>query len=204
VIALVDYGAGNLRSVEFALERLGVPWRRVASGGDFAEADSVILPGVGAAESAMRELERRDLVTSLRETNLPILGICLGMQLFTGRSTEGLEGVSCLGLLPGTTARIGAEGTGFDLPLPHIGWNPTMLREDPLFQGLRRQEHFYFLHSYRVHTSPDFVIAEVEYGTPFPAAVRAGRRVAVQFHPEKSGEAGLAVLANFCRDGGPA
>ena len=133
MIALIDYGAGNLRSVEFALERLGVPWRRVASGGDFAEADSVILPGVGAAERAMRELERRDLVTSLRETNLPILGICLGMQLFTGRSTEGLEGVACLGQLVGGSCQSGPIQTADPVLGSH--WRQHLVF-DPLHRRL--------------------------------------------------------------------
>lgn len=204
MIALIDYGAGNLRSVEFALERLGVSWRRAAAPADIAGADAVILPGVGAARSAMRELEARNLVTFLRETGLPLLGICLGMQLFTELSDEGGTAVPCLGVLPGTTRRIGEDSPSFDLPLPHIGWNEVELGNDPLFEGLGRREHFYFLHSYRVHTPGEHVIAEVEYGTRMPAAIRAGRRFAVQFHPEKSDRAGLAVLANFCRKAGPA
>jgi len=199
VIALIDYGAGNLRSVEFALERLGVSWRRAASPAEVVGVQAVILPGVGAAASAMDELEARDLVTFLRDTDLPMLGICLGMQLFTERSDEGAAGVPCLGILDGTTRRIGADSPGFDLPLPHIGWNETELGDDPLFEGLDRREHFYFLHSYRVHTNAEHLIASVDYGGPMPAAVRAGRRAAVQFHPEKSGRAGLVVLANFCR-----
>jgi glutamine amidotransferase len=203
VIALIDYGAGNLRSVEFALERLGVSWRRAASPAEVEGVEAVILPGVGAAEHAMRELEARGLVAFLRDTELPMLGICLGMQLFTERSDEGAAGVPCLALLGGTTRRIGADSPAFDLPLPHIGWNEAELGDDPLFEGLDRREHFYFLHSYRVHTNAEQVIASVEYGGPIPAAVRAGRRAAVQFHPEKSGRAGLAVLANFCRTRGP-
>lgn len=202
MIALIDYGAGNLRSVEFALERLGVTWRRAATPASVGRADAVILPGVGAAESAMRELEEGDMLTFLRETELPMLGICLGMQLFTERSDEGTTGVPCLGILSGTTRRIGDDSPAFDLPLPHIGWNETRLGDDPLFEGLGCREHFYYLHSYRVHTDAENVIAEVEYGTSLPAAVRSGRRAAVQFHPEKSGPAGLAVLANFCRTEG--
>lgn len=204
MIALIDYGAGNLRSVEFALERLGVSWRRAAASADIAGADAVILPGVGAARSAMRELEARDLVTFLRETGLPLLGICLGMQLFMELSDEGGAEVPCLGLLPGATRRIGQDSPAFDLPLPHIGWNEAELGNDPLFEGLGRREHFYFLHSYRVHAPGENVIAEVEYGARVPAAIRAGHRVAVQFHPEKSGRAGLEVLANFCRKGNSA
>ena len=201
MIALVDYGAGNLRSVEFALERLGFSWRRASEAGALERATAIILPGVGAAATAMRELESRGLVDPLRHTPLPMLGICLGLQLFTRSSEEGPRSVPCLGILSGVTRRIGGQDTDFALPLPHIGWNETTLSDDPLFEGLDRREHFYFLHSYRVDTPAEQVIAEVDYGETFPAAARSGRRVAVQFHPEKSGQAGLTVLANFCRAG---
>lgn len=210
MIALVDYGAGNLRSVEFALQHLDVRWRRAGGPADLVDVDAIILPGVGAAASAMRELGHRDLVSALRETAVPLLGICLGMQLLTGWSEEGAEDVPCLGLVPGDTCLFGAadprrEGgrdSPFPLPLPHIGWNDTALADDPLFDGLGSREHFYFLHSYRVRTADESVIAEADYGDTFPAAIRSGLRVGVQFHPEKSGPAGLLVLANFCRAGG--
>ncbi|MCL7962512.1 MAG: imidazole glycerol phosphate synthase subunit HisH [marine benthic group bacterium] len=201
MIALVDYGAGNLRSVEFALERLGLAWRRASTAGALDHATAIILPGVGAAATAMSELESRGLVRPLRDSQLPMLGICLGLQLFTQNSEEGAGRVPCLGVLSGVTRRIGSENPEFGLPLPHIGWNETRLADDPLFDGLGRMEHFYFLHSYRVDSPVEQVIAEVDYGGTFPAAVRSGRRVAVQFHPEKSGDAGLRVLANFCRAG---
>ena len=198
MIALVDYGAGNLRSVEFALEHLGVPFRRARDPVALLGAEAIILPGVGAAASAMRELEGRGLAGALRETSLPVLGVCLGLQLFTDRSEEGDSPVDCLGLVPGETKRFGGGNGDFPLPLPHIGWNETVLSGDPLFEGLPEREHFYYLHSYRAAVQADRVIAEAEYGEPFPAAVRNGRRVAVQFHPEKSGAAGLRILANFC------
>ena len=118
--------------------------------------------------------------------------------MFTRSSEEGRRIVPCLGILSGVTRRIGGQDTDFALPLPHIGWNETALSGDPLFEGLPEREHFYYLHSYRAAVPADHVIAEAEYGEPFPAAVRNGRRVAVQFHPEKSGAAGLRVLANFC------
>ena len=137
----------------------------------------------------------------LRETPVPLLGICLGMQLFSAHSDEGAEPVPCLGIIPGGTRRLGDGDSAFTLPLPHIGWNETRLADDPLFEGLRPREHFYFLHSYRVETGPEHVIATADYGEAFPAAVRKGNRLAVQFHPEKSGPAGLRILANFCRQG---
>jgi glutamine amidotransferase len=199
LIALVDYGAGNLRSVEFALEHLGVPFRRAGDSLALRDSEAIILPGVGAAASAMRELGDRGLIDALRETPLPLLGICLGLQLFTDRSDEGGTTVDCLGLVPGQTRRFGAENESFPLPLPQIGWNETTLSDDPIFAGLSPREHFYYLHSYRAYVPAETVIAEADYGEWFPAAVRSGRRVAVQFHPEKSGPAGLRILSNFCR-----
>jgi glutamine amidotransferase len=208
VIAVVDYGAGNLRSVELALDRLGVPHRRAPGPRDLDRADGVILPGVGAAASAMRALEARGLAAALRAREGPLLGVCLGMQLLTERSEEsdpegGPGPVSCLGLVPGETRRIAGRGSdGASLRLPHIGWNATALRPDPLFEGLRPEEYFYFLHSYRVACDDRLAVATAEHGERFPAAVRSGERVGVQFHPEKSGDAGLRVLANFCRGAG--
>lgn len=198
MIALVDYGAGNLRSVEFALERIGASWRRVSEPAQLGGASRVILPGVGAAESAMQALASRRLDRALRASELPLLGICLGMQLLTEQSEEGGRSIPCLGLLEGRTRRIRTDEAGEALPLPHIGWNDTRLEADPLFRGLGPDPHFYYLHSFRVDVPAAHVIARVSYGERFPAAVRDGRRVAVQFHPEKSGEAGLRVLANFC------
>lgn len=202
MIALIDYGAGNLRSVEFALEHLGVRWSRIRDPASLSGASAIILPGVGAAASAMRELDDRDLTDALRQVTVPLLGICLGMQLLTEESAEGDTPVECLGFVPGETRRFGSDGELFPLPLPHIGWNETELSDDPLFEGLPPLEHFYFLHSYRVMAPDERVIAQTEYGEMFPAAVRNGDAVAVQFHPEKSGPAGLRVLANFCRQGG--
>lgn len=216
-IALVDYGAGNLRSVEFALERLGVACRRAGRPEGLGGAAGIVLPGVGAAASAMRALAERELDAALRETELPLLGICLGMQLLTERSNEGRrasgeggapesgearepEGsgeddgpVQCLGLLRGVTRQLRGQ-----VPLPHVGWNETTLTDDPLFDGLGERVWFYYLHSHRVDVADSRVAARAEHGEPFPAALRAGRLAGVQFHPEKSGPAGLRVLANFC------
>lgn len=222
MIGIVDYGAGNLRSVEFALDELGAPHRRVSGPGGLEEVERVILPGVGAAASAMRELRRRDLVGALRETRRPLLGICLGMQLLVESSDEGGEEVPCLGLIPGRTRRIQT-----DAPLPHIGWNrlepsggPGDELEpsggsgggrDPLFSGIRAEGsdgggdggrtegfHCYFLHGHRVRCGERYVRGRAEYGERFPAAVRHGRVAGLQFHPEKSGPVGLRMLSNFC------
>jgi len=203
MIAVVDYGAGNLRSVELALDRLGVPHRRAERPEELAGADGIVLPGVGAAGSAMRELEERGLADPLRHTGRPLLGVCLGMQLLTERSDEGGpdgEPVSCLGLVPGETRRFRG-----DVRLPQIGWNSVALADDPLFRGMGKEEWFYFNHGHRVAGAAEHTIGRSEYGEPFPAAIRKGSAAGVQFHPEKSGTAGLRVLANFrdaCRIGG--
>jgi len=194
VIALVDYGAGNLRSVEFGLDRIGAPHRRARDGADLAGASGVVLPGVGAAESAMRELRERGFVEPLRSGRVPLLGVCLGMQLLTETSDEGEQGpVTCLGVLRGRTRRFRAR-----VRLPQIGWNRVRLGDDPLFDGLDREEWFYFLHGHRVVVDEESVVGSAEYGERFPAAIRSGSVAGVQFHPEKSGTAGLRVLANFC------
>ena len=193
MIALVDYGAGNLRSVEFALDRLGVAHRRAARAEALAEAAGVILPGVGAAESAMSELSARSLVEPLRALEAPLLGVCLGMQLLTRRSDEGEDDVEGLGLIPGRTRRF-APG----VRLPQIGWNRVRLRPDPLFRGLDGEAWFYFLHGHRVVCDDEHVTGRARHGEDFPAAIRGDRVAGVQFHPEKSGGAGLRVLANFC------
>jgi len=199
VIGIVDYGAGNLRSVEFALDELGVAHRRVSRPEGLADVERILLPGVGAAESAMRELRRRELDDALRETERPLLGICLGMQLLAESSDEGGREVSCLGLVPGRTRRIRT-----DAPLPHIGWNrlePTG-RGEPLFEGIPPEGgagfHCYFLHGHRVRCDERFVRGRTEYGERFPAAIRRGRVAGLQFHPEKSGPVGLRILSNFC------
>ncbi len=194
MIALIDYGAGNLRSVEFALEALRVRYERVSDAAGLDRAAAVILPGVGAAASAVRELTERGLFEPLRHCAVPILGVCLGMQLLTEYSDEGGVETECLGLIPGRTQRF-APG----LRLPQIGWNLVELSDDPLFDGFPYEDYFYFLHSQRVHCRESFVIGQATYGSPFPAAIRFRNAAGVQFHPEKSAAAGLRVLKNFCR-----
>lgn len=194
MIALVDYGAGNLRSVELALEATGIPHRRAADPEALEDAAGVLLPGVGAAGWAMRELRARGLEAALRTCRLPLLGVCLGMQLLTDASDEGGGRVTCLGRIPGRTRRIRPG-----VRLPHVGWTEVRLSSDPLFEGLGRRAWFYFLNAHRVVCGAEEEIARAEHGEPFPAAVRRGLLGGVQFHPEKSGPAGLRVLENFWR-----
>lgn len=196
MIALVDYGAGNLRSVEFALDRLGIAHRRAAGPEDARSARGIILPGVGAAASAMAVLETRGWPEVFRLRDRPLLGICLGMQLLCEASDEGGTATAGLGLVPGTVRRFSRE-----VPrVPHVGWNQLAVEgDDPLFRGIARDTWVYFLHSYRADCPAHAVSATADCGEMFPAAVRSGDVAGVQFHPEKSGSAGARVLENFCR-----
>ena len=197
MIAIVDYGAGNLRSVELALARLGVHTRVTADPDMLALADGLILPGVGAFSDAMAALGRSGTIPAVLEAvgaGRPLLGICLGMQLLLDGSEEG-PGVPGLGLIPGEVRRL----PGCGLKIPHMGWNSlTPAKPSPLFKGLPEEPYVYFVHSYACKAAdPADVLAVTEYGVPFHAAVQRGRILGFQFHPEKSGDVGQKLLANF-------
>ena len=197
MIALVDYGAGNLRSVELALARLGVHTRVTADPDMLALADGLILPGVGAFSDAMAALGRSGTIPAVLEAvgaGRPLLGICLGMQLLLDGSEEG-PGVPGLGLIPGEVRRL----PGCGLKIPHMGWNSlTPAKPSPLFKGLPEEPYVYFVHSYACKAAdPADVLAVTDYGVPFHAAVQRGRILGFQFHPEKSGDVGQKLLANF-------
>jgi len=193
-VVVIDYGAGNLRSVTNALSHLGVPHAVSDDPEVVARAGKIVFPGVGAATSCMAALRKRELVAALRSCRVPLLGICLGMQVLAELSEEGDRPVACLGLVRGKVERF-AEG----LKVPQIGWNTVRVLDegDPLFYGIPQDEPFYFLHAYRLRTDPAYVLAETTYGKPYPSAVRRGTVRGVQFHPEKSGPAGLRLLRNF-------
>lgn len=190
-LAVVDHGAGNLVSVARGLEKNGARVEVVTDPTALAGCDGVVLPGVGTTRAAMERLESQGLVAALRAWDGPLLGICVGLQLFFDTSDE--DDTACLGFIEGRVARLEAAPL-----LPHIGWNDVDLAPDPLFAGLGASNLFYFVHSYapRPADSAD-AIGWSEYGERFVAAARRGNRVGVQFHPERSGEAGLTVLGNF-------
>jgi imidazole glycerol phosphate synthase glutamine amidotransferase subunit len=189
-LAVVDHGAGNLVSIQRALEVVGGRPRIAEGPADLNGADAVVLPGVGATGAAMDRLERQGLVEPLREWDGPLLGICVGMQLLFDDSDE--DGGACLGLVPGSVRAI--KG----LPLPHMGWNDVWTSDDPIFDEVAPGSLFTFVHSYAaVPDDPGIVTATSDHGGEFVAAVRDRNYIGLQFHPERSGAAGLRVLDNF-------
>lgn len=198
MIAIVDYDAGNIKSVEKALLLLGQDVKITDNGQEILSADKVVLPGVGAFGDAMGNLKRRGLVSVLRETaqkGIPFLGICLGLQLLFERSDEA-PGVEGLGILPGEILRIPPkEG----LKIPHMGWNSLHLEHGGrLFENVPEQSYVYFVHSYYLKAREEEIVkASAEYGVHIHASVEKGNVFACQFHPEKSSEVGLRILKNF-------
>lgn len=196
-IAIVDYGMGNLHSVNKAVERLGYEPLVTGEREEILAADGIILPGVGAFGDAMEQLRETSLDSVMKdaaESGKPLLGICLGMQLLFSRSEEHgkFEG---LDILPGSVVRF----TGGDYKVPHMGWNSLQFekREHPLFAGLE-EGHVYFVHSY--HVLPEVqadLLAVTDYGQPVTAIVGRGSVYGMQFHPEKSGALGMSLLRNF-------
>lgn len=200
MIAIIDYDAGNIRSVEKALLYLGQETVTTRDPKIILEADGVILPGVGAFGDAMGKLHTYGLVQVIRQCvqgNKPFLGICLGLQLLF-ESSEESPGVEGLGVLKGKVVRLPSE-TG--LKIPHIGWNDLKFpNSGRLFQGLKKGTFVYFVHSFYLSArEPDIVTATTEYGAVIHASVEKGNVFACQFHPEKSSGAGLTILRNFIR-----
>lgn len=192
-IAIVKYNAGNVRSVQFALQRLGVEALWTDEPDALRAADKVIFPGVGEASSAMQYLRERGLDAVLRGLRQPVLGICLGLQLFCRYSEEG--DTSCLGIFDVEVRRFRSPG----LKVPHIGWNTLSNLREPLFEGVQDGNFAYFVHSFYAEMHPDFIAAQADYDVPFSAALQRENFFAVQFHPEKSGETGQRILKNFLK-----
>ncbi|MBW1991768.1 MAG: imidazole glycerol phosphate synthase subunit HisH [Deltaproteobacteria bacterium] len=197
MVVIIDYQAGNLTSVERALEALGVEAQVTAEPEVVARASRIVFPGVGAAGRAMHILRESRLDRALLqafEKGVPILGICLGAQVILEHSEE--NQARCLGLLPGTTRALPLKP---GLKIPHMGWNQVhFVREHPVFRGLPPGVEYYFVHSYYPHpAAADLVIGVTEHGVTFPSVVGRKNLVATQFHPEKSGRFGLKILENF-------
>ena len=203
-VGIVDYGAGNLRSVANAVSALGVEYFLVTSAEEMEGITHLILPGVGAFGDCMAELEKRGLTGPIRDwvaSNRPYFGICLGYQILFDESVEA-PGVSGLGVFRGKVQRFTEDGR----KIPHMGWNaavPTSLG-DKMWEGLGGEPYFYFVHSFfPVPENENIIAMTTEYGETFASAVRSGNIVATQFHPEKSQQAGLKLLGNFLEVGPP-
>lgn len=191
MIALIDYGAGNLKSVMNTLDDLKVEYIVSAREIDINKADKIIFPGVGEASFAIRKLHLNNLFTLLRITRKPLLGICLGMQLLADKTDEG--NVNCLGIIPTVCKKFDNE----KLKVPQMGWNKvTFLKENKLFDEIPNESFFYFANSYYMPLN-EFSIAKSKYGIDFTAAIQKENFFGVQFHPEKSGEVGIKLLKNF-------
>lgn len=204
-VAVVDYGMGNLRSVAKALARVApeATVRIAADAADIAAADRVVVPGQGAMPDCMRELTERGLREAVirAAAEKPFLGICVGLQMLFGAAEEGDS--HGLDILPGRVPRFPAAAMhaadGSRLKVPHMGWNRVrQTRHHPLWQGIDDDTRFYFVHSYYVAPAdPDCVVGVTDYGIPFTSAIARDNIFAVQFHPEKSAQAGLRLLRNF-------
>lgn len=200
MIAIIDYGAGNLQSVKKALDYLGEPNLITAKSSEIEAADALVLPGVGSFGDAMQSLTDSGLLETVRAAALsdtPFLGICLGLQLLFPESEES-KGVKGLGVLPGKIIKFPGD---MGLKIPQIGWNSINIREGcKLYAGVPQNAYVYFVHSYYLQAAdPEVVAAKAEYGVTFHASVadEAHRLYATQFHPEKSGAVGLRILRNF-------
>ncbi len=196
MIGIIDYGAGNIYSLQCALDRVGAAYKLVKSADDFDAYDRYIIPGVGHAKPAMEMLLNTGMVPLIKATKKPLLGVCLGMQLITSISEEG--NTELLNLVPLHTKRFVSD----DLKIPEMGWNTVdidlqSVNPNPLFKGIPNGSYFYFVHSYFVEFSTAFTIAASEYGQKFSAGIQKDNFFGVQFHPEKSGISGELLLRNF-------
>ena len=196
-VAIIDYQAGNLRSVQKALERSGVCASITSDASQVERSDGVVFPGQGACDSSVRQLRARDLVDPIKEliaSGRPFLGVCLGLQLLLEESDEGVE--PCLGVLRGRVRRLPPQEK-----IPHMGWNQVEFHLDhPVFDGIPGGSYFYFVHSYYADPEDRAVVAgTTTYGVEFCSAVAWDNVAAVQFHPEKSGPNGLRLYHNFAR-----
>tara|TARA_B110000459_G_C16481964_1_gene434723 strand:- start:220 stop:801 length:582 start_codon:yes stop_codon:yes gene_type:complete len=188
-IVLIDYGAGNVQSVKYALNRLGIEPSLTKDHDEIKSADKVIFPGVGSAKAAMEQLKASGLDALIPTLTQPVLGICVGMQLMCKHSEEG--DVKCLGIIDSEVKKFKPG-----LKIPHMGWNNISNLKSPLFQGLPTEHQVYFVHSYYVPVN-EYTIATTDYSNDFSAAIKKDNFYAVQFHAEKSGDIGEQILKKF-------
>ncbi|MDN3643842.1 imidazole glycerol phosphate synthase subunit HisH [Lutimonas halocynthiae] len=188
-IVIIDYGAGNVKSVQFALERLGYEAICTNNPEEIIAADKVIFPGVGEAQSAMNEIVKFGLDTVIPNLKQPVLGICLGMQLMCDYSEE--NHTECLGIFPVKVKKFEVE-----YKVPHIGWNQITGLKSDLFNKVTENSYMYYVHSYYVPES-EYTIASTDYGIVYAGAIKKDNFYACQFHPEKSGDMGEQILKNF-------
>lgn len=203
MVSIIDYRAGNLKSVERALNKIGVPCRVTAQSEEVKASERIVFPGVGAAGQAMANLRETGMDRVLADafaSGKPILGICLGAQIILELSEE--NDAACLGLIKGSTRRFPealSSGSG-RLKIPHMGWNGLKIKSrHPVLDGINGDDEFYFVHSYYPGPSrAECILAQTDYGIMFPSVIGSRNLIAMQFHPEKSGPAGLRILSNFC------
>lgn len=191
MIALIDYGAGNLKSVANALEDFSTDFIITNNSDEINSAEKIIFPGVGEAASAMEKLRQKNIIDAVKNTSKPLLGICLGMQLLATFSEE--RNTKCLDIVKACVKQFDSE----KVKVPHMGWNKVEYKNtNKLFTGISSGENFYFANSYYV-TITEYTVASTNYDIIFSAAINKNNFYGVQFHPEKSGKAGLQVLRNF-------
>jgi len=193
MIGIVNYGAGNIFSLTAALDRLDLKYGMINSEPDFDLFDRIIIPGVGHAGTAIKKLVDTGLVPKIKSLTKPVLGICVGMQLITNHSEEGNS--KMLAVIPVDTLKFNDK---ISKKVPHMGWNQIFpVKDCPLFNGIPDKSYFYFVHSYYIEFNSKFTSAFCDYGIKFSASIQKDNFYGVQFHPEKSGEAGEQLLRNF-------
>jgi len=194
MIAIIDYKAGNIASVQNALKQLGFSFVLTDDIDTINRCSHIILPGQGRAGTAMENLKTKNLIELIKKTTKPFLGICLGMQILADWSQE--DNTECLGIIPGQVKLFDTKS----LKVPHMGWNSVHFEKDSvLFVDILQDSYFYFVHSFYFEAATEYTLASCNYGQKFAAVVGKGNFFATQFHPEKSGEAGMKMLQNFCR-----
>ncbi|MFZ2189408.1 MAG: imidazole glycerol phosphate synthase subunit HisH [Candidatus Magasanikiibacteriota bacterium] len=193
MIAIINYQAGNITSVANALNQLGIDYVITSDKNVIKQADKIIFPGQGRAGQAMNELKKAGLIDVIKNTSVPFLGICLGLQILATSSEE--DNTKCLNIIPGTVIKFSEE-----VKTPQIGWNKVKLTKSSLLtQGIQNNSYFYFVHSYYFKAENKYVIGTTSYDIEYPTIINKNNFYATQFHPEKSGDVGLKLLNNFCK-----